>query len=147
MGNIAFITTKKHIKSYNVLEILQFINREKFDSKFIIEKGEGSSWHIKYDGDWPAINFYCHGARKIGNKHPPGSWWSYIMYVFHNEFAVITNGILSDECCPEKWYPEKDKYKCYADYLTKSFDYLDAAGLDYVLKVEMKSCPKGMEKY
>lgn len=161
MSNIAFITTKKHIKSYNILELLQQINNKRFDGKLNIT-GNDRSWRITYtkvkfmyinyteaeDDSWDGIDFYLHGKRKIGSKHPHTPWWEYVMIIFHEELASMINGTLSDEGVNEHWEPNPQKYSSYKNWLKiKTSWFKNKNNAKQVINADLAFVPNGLEKY
>lgn len=157
MSNVAFITTRKYLKSYNILQIFQQINNKKFGGKLIVFTdseiySDNQSWHIEYTDTktFYAIDFYQHSKKKLGSKHPAGSWMQYVMNVFHNEFGVITNAKLSDEGTEGTWLPVKDKYKSYADYRYQLYSepYHDVSFESYVKNhISFDVVPLEMKNY
>jgi hypothetical protein len=147
MGNIAFITTKKHIRSYNMFSLLQKINESKFDGKLNIVD-DISAWSINYQNNWDSINYYIRSPRKIGAKHPHNNWMPYVFSVFQNELGYMTDGKLSDECCNEFWLPEKDKWESYKEYRYEMNSWMEDENSRTLRTIEdLRDVPPDMAGY
>jgi len=147
MSNIAYITTRKHVKSYDILSLIQQINQKRFDGKLEIEKSN-YCWNVKYQGlnDW--LEFYKDSPRKLSCKAPHHPWMSYIFVVFRQELAVLTGGILSDEGVEEHWKPTPKKYSSWKKWLMIIHNHIkDEKMLNNIVENEFLLAPKGMEKY
>jgi hypothetical protein len=132
------------------------INKNKFGGKLEVievlpdDLLENPAYNIIYPKDKiGGISFYQHSARKFGTKHPTSTvWWQYIMSVFHNEFGVMTNGILSDEGIEETWKPVKDLWKSYRYYIQDKFSWYESKENKRIeTDLCMKRCPKEMRAY
>lgn len=155
MSNVAFITTRKYLKSYNILQIFQQINNKKFGGKLIVFTdseiySDNQSWHIEYTDTktFYAIDFYQHGKRKLGCKHPNNQWMSYVMDVFLNDFGLNVDGILSDEGISETYKPVRNKHKSYNNYIDDLLSWYKSEENKQIEKqFYLKHCPKEMIHY
>lgn len=149
MSNIAFITTQKYVRSYDILGILESINNKRFGGKLTIT-GSGGNWVVGYQDDWDGLDFYADSARKIHVKHPHGMWWEYVGVVFRHELGKVTKAILSDESTEETWKPSPKKYLSYETWIRKlhsSWKDKNPASYEETIQIELSYASKGMEKY
>lgn len=152
MGNIAYITTRKQIKSYDMMSLLDKINKKRFNGKITITPAH-DGWEISYgkDGTY-GWGFWIHpdSPRKLACKHPIGSWMGYVFVVFQEELAKLTNGILSDEGVSDRWKPKPHKYPSYQSWIEILYSgakeiYPDR--FQEILEFELKFAPEDMRKY
>jgi hypothetical protein len=149
MGNIAYITTKKHLKSYDITELLEKVNKKRFDGKMTITKDQ-YSWKVGYPGMRDYLDFYPASIKKLSCKHPHDPWMSYVFVVFQEELAKLVGGILSDEGVDEKWKPKPQKYPSYDKWVALLYsNTIKKHPKDYrqILEMEFSCVPKGMENY
>jgi hypothetical protein len=149
MSNISFLTTRKHIKSYDIPALLQKINEKRFGGKLTITTGYGVGGVSLNDCD--SFEFYQHSAKKIGAKSPHNPWMEYVCVVVRNELGAMTNAVLSDE--DEglgTWKPNPKKYSSYKKWVSlfyQSIATLDPRRFEEIVKDELARAPQGMEKY
>ena len=153
MSNIAYITTRKHVKSYDITSLLSQINDKRFDGKLTIIQEDEGSWLIKYLGKWDSFDnlyIYQDSPRKLHIKHPHHPWMSYVFVVFNEELGAATNAVLSDEGIDETFKPNPQNYPTYQAWVEILHPNMKEKNPDYFkehLKFEMSLVPKGMEKY
>jgi len=154
MSNIAFITTRKHLKSYDIPSLLSQINDKRFDGKLTIKLVDGG-WNVSFlenglDTGKYGFGFWFHSVspKKLAVKWPHGPWMTYVFVVFKQELAALTNGVLSDESEPGTYLPTPNKYPSYKSWIELSCSRIKKSPYyDEHLKIEMGYAPKGMEKY
>lgn len=149
MSNTAYITTKKHLKSYHIRDLLEKINEKRFDGKMQIEQDQ-YYWKVSYSGMWDGLDFHGISAKKLACQHPHDPWMSYVFVVFQEELAKLTNGVLSDEGVSETWKPKPSKYSSYEKWigiLYANTKKTKPEAFKEILKAELNCAPEGMEKY
>lgn len=161
MGNIAYITTKKHVKFYDILDLLNKINQKRFDGKLTITQGyEGSglnkqdtsidAWKIGHLELTDYLWLHCDSPKKLACKHPHNPWMSYVFVVFLEELGALTKGICSDEGVTERWKPRPKKYPSYKAWIEVLYSYTRKsrpAAFEEIMKFELACAPEGMENY
>jgi hypothetical protein len=152
MGNIAYITTRKHVKSYDMMSLLQDINQRRFDGKMTI-RDHCEGWEISYqhwENAWETIWIHPESTRKVGAKHPHSVWMPYVFVVFLEELGALTNGVMSDEGVSERWKPNPKKYSSWDVWMkilhARSLQTNPEAAEQFI-KLETSYVPNGMEKY
>jgi len=149
MSNIAYITTKKHVKSYDILSLLGKINNKRFDGKMTISENN-YCYKISYSEFCDYLEFYIKSPRKLSCSHPHDPWMSYVFVVFRQELAKLTNGMLSDEGVEETWKPNPKKYPSYKEWIGLIYQNTrkeNPKAFKSIMSVELEYAPKGMESY
>lgn len=152
MSNIAYITTRKLLKSYDILSLLNKINKKRFVGKMTIVSKDGG-WDISYgvDGTY-GYGFWMHpdSPRKLACKHPVGPWLAYVFVVFQEELAKLTKGILSDEGVSKKWKPKPHKYPSFQSWiglLYSSTRKKNPIAFQTIMKEELQYVPEELRDY
>lgn len=116
MANHGFITSRFHFKKDEVEKYLHEINQRKFKGLLKIEDSEWATdaWFISYDDTLiykhpVGFNIWIESKRKLEHRHTHG-WGFYLEVVFSSELGFIYDGMISDECCEERWKPTPKKY-------------------------------------
>lgn len=154
MSNISFITTRKHLHSYNFPSLFHKINQKRFDGKMNITINERlDCLEVKYmywDRHWDSLEFYKRSPRKLSVGHPHSQWMEYVGCVFRNELGKMTGGLLSDDGLEEHWKPSPKKYPKYKVWVEKmhsSIKPIKPLLFKEIVETELTFAPKGMEKY
>lgn len=151
MANHGFISSKKNFKKDQVLKDLQEINDRRFAGFLKIENskyGTKGSWFISYQGEgWffpEGFNIWIRSPRMLEHRHQHG-WIYYLEIVFSSELATKYNGLLSDECCDDKWKPDVNKYPTYKKWMESQYSGLKKRNPKTWKKLidsEMDLCPE-----
>lgn len=155
MANHGFVTSRFHFKRDEVLKYIQEINQKRFNGLLKIEDsqwGPDGSWFISYqDPKWDnpiGFNLWIASKRKLEHRHTHG-WGFYLEIVFSSELGFIYNGLISDECCQERWKPEPKKYPTYKKWIESNYSHLKKSKnkkykklYGQIIKDEMNHVPK-----
>lgn len=150
MGNIAYVTTKKHVKSYDVFSLLEKINEKRFGGKMVITQGAKFAWDISHPDIIDSLWFHRDSAKKIACKHPHDPWMRYVFIVYQEELGLLTEGIMSDEGVSERWSPNPNKYPNYKSWISLLYSRTEKmfpAHFENIVREELACAPKGMENY
>jgi hypothetical protein len=130
MANHGFITSRFHFKRDEVLKYLEEINQRRFNGLLKIEDSEyaDDAWFISYDDTLiykhpVGFNIWIESKRKLEHRHTHG-WGFYLEVVFSSELGFIYDGMISDECCEERWKPTPKKYPTYRKWLESRYSHL-----------------------
>jgi hypothetical protein len=152
MSNIAFLTTRRHVKSYDIVAMLVDINYRRFGGKLAIQAHLTTPpyWSVYTPNDMDGFDIYNPSPRKLSIKHPMMPWMDYVALVFRHELGRLTGAILSDEGVEETWLPDPDKYPTFQAWLELRHSRLYQNNPDsylQLMQIEWKHVPSGMEKY
>ncbi len=161
MSNIAFITTRKYVKSYDMAKLLQKINTKRFGGKLVITQGyegaalkksddKANAWKIGHQDCWDYLWLHQDAPKKLACKHPHNPWMSYVHIVIQEELAKLTSGILSDEGVEGHWKPKPHKYPSYTAWIDLLYSRSKEKEPEFyksIFDLEMSHAPKGMENY
>jgi hypothetical protein len=147
MSNLAFITTKKYLSSYDISSFLLDIDNKRFGRKLSIACDPNNGI---YTVDWfssdlkqsDGFDIRVVSKRKLSIKWPTHPYTVYMFIVFKHELAKMMDGVLSDESDDERHSPNPDKYPSYEEWVKLRF-----ASSSQEFKMELKLAPKGLEKF
>lgn len=142
MGNFISATFQKKIKPAQINELVNKINKERFDNYFSIRYVEGSkasTWDFIEPNDWCYIGFGLemrHRSSRLNYKYTTSRIRQWVLEYFVEMIAAEFNGVMSDEGIEEKWKPEFYlKYRTPKEYIfamhqfgqktDKVFGYID----------------------
>lgn len=114
MANHSFVTTRKFLKVDQVEADLQYILNKRFGNKMSFTR-DGDYFLVGFE--WPyQVPLWLENVHKLEfrNGGPDWCWW--VQTILHNEFALLYNGWISDECCDERWRGTPDHYPTIDSY-------------------------------
>jgi hypothetical protein len=132
MGNIAFNSFRKNMSDDDFTQVLEEVVSDRFGGKVVVrtepwEDGVGS-WVVEpredLGGDhlWThSLEWYRHGQRKFGTKHPHSDWGEWILIVIQNELAVRHNGRITDEGVEGSWAGDTNKYPTFMSWFERIY--------------------------
>lgn len=156
MSNNGYITSRRYISSYNIVDMLNEINDRRFGGKLLISEEvfeDGSNYYVNYflNEQKHGIYFWQLSARKLAIPHPQMPFSKYLKYVFSEELGVKMDGIMSDECDEsDKWKPDPSKYKKYTAWfamLHKHIKKVDKKLYDRLLAWDISVTPPELQSY
>ena len=154
MSNLAFITTPKYIKSYDMYSLLMDINYDRFGKNLSVMSNPPDEW---WRIDWISLDppssdgfeFLIKSPKKLSVKPRVNPYTNYVIIVYKHELAKRMGGKLSDESQLGCYNPTPEKYSSYHRWLELKYDYLEGdKGLrDRDILMDLKSLPKELKIY
>jgi hypothetical protein len=171
MSSTNYITTRKHLKSYDLLTLLRKINDKRFGGMLTVNPAGVLSrntpirrkWvfpygnpRVIYQGKclfpvWDDLEFRAKSARKLAVRQPETAWMVYVDIVFRHELGKMTHGILSNE--DEglgTWKPAPKKYPSFRVWTEQRHEIMRHVlphRFEEAVDRDMALVPPGMEQY
>jgi hypothetical protein len=154
MANHGYISSKKNLKKDEVYKDLQEINQRRFNGLLSIKEDPewDGCWYISFKqktGYESGFIIWIESKRKLEHRHGD-LWIFYLEIVFAHELGFKYKGMISDECCSEKWKPVPKKYPTYKKYLESRYSNFikkDPKLGRACLKDELNYMPKKLRKF
>jgi hypothetical protein len=157
MANHGYITSKKFFKKDKIYSDLCEINKRRFNNLLHVDDleedtGENQGdWRIFYKNKEQQIDTDFHiwliSSSKLEHPHCWDNWGRYLEIVFAHEIAYKYNGMLSDDCCADKWKPEPLKYSSYQSYIDLNCGHVKERNIksyNTCVDLYLECCPKEM---
>ena len=154
MSNIRYITTKNHVKSYDIDSFLNKINKKRFKGLLsVLWQEKWEAWeitHPTFNNKVGGFEIMTSGAKQLSSAHPHDFWMKYVQTVFFQELGKMTNGLLWDESEPkDKYKPTPKKYSSFEKWLTERAKYFfkgDKKKIKKNVREYMILAPRGLKE-
>ena len=94
MGNLSFISSRRHIRIPDIYVQLQDINRRRFGGFFTItpvKDFEDDGVVVTYDGERPLTTYWKHSARRLSSSVCCLMWQAWV--VVHDETLLLEDRV------------------------------------------------------
>ncbi len=151
--NISFVTTRKTMREAQIDGVLHEINRRRFKGVFTIAKSHEGFWEMGHvTGILFALDVTLITRRRLHLKGIPGTFCSWVSWVFLEEIAKAVDGVCGDEGIPDRWRPDPQgpQFVTFLEYWDHTHGFMrnekDCLSLRTWVEAQIKFWPEDLRQ-